>query len=343
MATFAHGCAKLAYMEYEAIAADLLRALRGRRSQTAFSRRLGYRSNVVYRWESGRAWPTAAATLRAAGKVGVDLRAGLRSFFRSEPTFMAETDPATPQGVARLLAHLRGSTPIGELARRCGRSRFAVARWLKGEAEPRLPELLLLVEAASQRLLDFLTILVDPMKLPSTARAYEELRAARESAYTMPWSHAVLRVLALEEYAALPRHEPGFVAHRLGISQEEEDRCLELLARSRQIRKRHNRWVPDLPRVVDTRADPERHRRLVDWWTRLALERVGAGHGLVSSYAIFTVSSADVLRIREAYSAFYRQMRAIVAESEPNQEVLVWAVQMVPLQQLPSEDAARAR
>jgi len=63
---------------YEVMAAELLRALRGRRSQVAFSRRLGYRSNVAHTWETGKRWPTAAVTLRAARRVGVDLDAGLR-------------------------------------------------------------------------------------------------------------------------------------------------------------------------------------------------------------------------------------------------------------------------
>ena len=67
--------------------------------------------------------------------------------------------------MSRLLDDLRGSTPILELASRTGRSRFAIARWLKGQAEPRLPDFLRVLEAASQRLLDFLAQLVDPARL----------------------------------------------------------------------------------------------------------------------------------------------------------------------------------
>jgi transcriptional regulator with XRE-family HTH domain len=318
-------------MDFEAIAADLIRAFRGRRSQTAFSRRLGYRSNVVYRWEAGRAWPTASAALKAARRVGVDLKAGLRTFHRSEPRWLERTDPATPAGVALMLADLRGSTPIGELAKRAGRSRFAVSRWLKGEAEPRLPELLLMVEACSLRLLDWLTMFVDPSKLPSVAGEWAELGAARESAYSMPWSHAIMRVLELEDYQALPKHEAGFIARRLGIPKEEEQRCLELLARTRQIRKQGKHWVVDRSRVVDTRAAPERSREVKDWWARVALDRIRAGEGLVFSYNLFSVSTADLGRIQEAYRSFYQQMRTIIAESEPNQKVVLFGAQMVEL------------
>ena len=72
---------------YEALASELLRALRGERSQSAFARRLGYKSNIVYSWEAGRAFPTASRALRAAQRTGVDVRAALAYIVRS-PIFL---------------------------------------------------------------------------------------------------------------------------------------------------------------------------------------------------------------------------------------------------------------
>jgi hypothetical protein len=73
-------------LDYARISRDFLRALRGRRSQAGFSRRLGYRTNVAYVWESGRAAPTAATTLRAAERVGIDVRQALATFYRRTPS-----------------------------------------------------------------------------------------------------------------------------------------------------------------------------------------------------------------------------------------------------------------
>jgi hypothetical protein len=61
-------------LDFERASRELIRAIRGERSQVALSRRLGYRSNVVYMWESGRRWPTAAETLRAASLCRLDVR-----------------------------------------------------------------------------------------------------------------------------------------------------------------------------------------------------------------------------------------------------------------------------
>lgn len=334
------GCAKLVYVDYEAIASELVRAWRGRRSQPAFSRRLGYKSNVVYRWESRRAWPTAAAAFRAAERAGVDLRGGLARFYRRPPAWLARADLKQPEDVARLLDELRGQTPIGELARRAGRSRFAVARWLKGEAEPRLPELLRMIEATSLRLLDFLALLADPAKLPSVAGRYRELVAAREAAYSLPWSHAVLRVLELAEYRALPRHETGWIARRLGIPREEEERCLGHLVASGQVRRVKRHYVVDSTRLVDTRDDPERSQKLREFWARVALERVERGSEHVFSYNLFSASHADVARIRELYRSFFQQVRSIVAQSEPNEAVVLLCTQLVPIE--PSAAERRA-
>src|SRR4029077_8247337 len=109
-----------------------------------------------------------------------------------------------------------------DLAREAGFSRFAVSRWLKGVAEPRLPDFLRLVEATSLRVLDFVAAFADPSSMPSVAAAWVERQAAREAAFARPWSHAVWRALELSSYQVLPQHQPGFLAERLGITPEEE-------------------------------------------------------------------------------------------------------------------------
>ncbi|MEO8179779.1 MAG: hypothetical protein ABI895_13170 [Deltaproteobacteria bacterium] len=134
--------------------------------------------------------------------------------------------------MARLLEDLRGRTSIGDVAERAGRSRFAVARWLKGEAEPRLPDFLRMIEATSLRALDFVASFVDPEQLPSVAASWKKLEAGRRAAFELPWSHAVLRVIELESYRSQPRHRPGAIASELGMTFEEESQCIEALTHS---------------------------------------------------------------------------------------------------------------
>ncbi|MCK6502780.1 DUF4423 domain-containing protein [Myxococcota bacterium] len=318
-------------IDFDQVACELLRALRGRRSQVQWSRRLGYRSNVAWSWEKGRRWPTGAETLRACRRAGVDPADALTRFYGQPPTWLPDVDPATPQAVALLLDDLRGSTTVVELARLAGLSRYSVTRWLSGQTQPRLPDLLRVVEAASTRMVDLVACLVDPLALPSVAPHWRAIQARRRSAAELPWTQAVLRAVELAEYQALPAHEPGWIARRLGIQEEEEARCVAFLRNHGQLIWTGTHFQPQT-RAVDTRALPEVGRTLKAHWSRVAADRIEGGRPGQFSYNVFTCSRADLERIRQAHLAYFHALRAIVADSQPDEVVVVANVQLFPLE-----------
>ena len=252
-------------MDFDRIARELIRALRGKRSQTAFSRRLGYKSNVAYAWESGKRSPTASEALRAAAKSGVDVRLALRSFYRQEPAWLTAVAPATPQGVAAFLRDLRGDTPLQRVAHGSGLSRFAVGRALSGASEPKFGDFLRLVDATVLRALDLCACFVDPSQLPSARTAWARLEAQRRLADAQPYTQAVSRALEIAAYQALPAHVDGWVAERLSIPLAAERASLEALAAAGQIAWDGVRWHPRDVGAVDTRRDPEVGKRLKAW------------------------------------------------------------------------------
>jgi hypothetical protein len=109
-----------------------------------------------------------------------------------------------------------------------------------------LPELLSLLEAATFRLLDFLACVTSIDKLPTVAAEFRALEAARNTAYDVPWSHAVLRVLELTDYCKLPRHRPGWIAARLGITET----AVSLRAKAAGLRA-EEAAIPALAAVLD--------------------------------------------------------------------------------------------
>lgn len=317
--------------DYAQLAAELVRALRGKRSQTALSRRLGYKTNVLYIWEARKGAPTGAGFLQLAQRVGIDVRHALEHFYRKSPPWLAEQDPISVSGVAALLDDLRGASTLVETSAKLRVSRFALARWLRGEAEPRLPDFLELIEVTSLRLLDFVASLVDPLQVPCLGERWQELQAARRAAYQRPWSHAVLRALELRQYQALPAHQPGWLGHMLGLDSAEEEGCLALLADTGQIELRDGKWRVKQVLTVDTRKDPEAARHLKAWWTRVGSERFLAHAEGVFSYNLFGVSNADLERIEALQRAYFRELRSIVAQSEPVENVAVVNLQLFSL------------
>lgn len=318
-------------MDYPQISREFVRALRGRRSQAALSRRLGYSTNVAYAWESGRNFPTAADTLRLARACGVDVIRALTEFNRQKPAFAERVDVVSPAGASALLDELRGRTSVVDLARAAGKSRFAVARWLNGDAEPKLPEFLLLIDKTSLRLLDFLAAFTDPRGLPSVAQSWQELEAARRAAYDVPWTQAVLRALELSDYTRLERHVPGWIARRIGISVEQESECLELLARTGQVYESEGKLRLREVMALDTRREPAAENRVKRWWTELAVSRLAAHGEGVFSYNVFAVSAEDLRKIEDLYRAYFRQVRSIIAQSQPSERVVLATLQLLSL------------
>lgn len=331
-------------MNYEVVSSELMRALRGERSQEAFGRRLGRRANTIYTWESGRNFPTAARMLAAAKRSGIDVEAALVRFYGRRPAWLGADeegpwDPCSPESVRRLIDDLRGSTTMVALAARVGRTRFAVARWVKGEAEPRLPDFLRLLEATSLRVLDFIACLVDPSSLPSVADTYHNLESTRRAAYDAPWSQAFLRGLELADYRALPTHHRGWLATRLQLTPQLEDECLSLLERAGQIRRDGaGRYVPAQVTTVDTRRDPAAGQRLRTFWRETSNERLRSAPAdtSLSAYNLFGISRADLPRLFDLQRAYFREMRAIIAASEPAEELVLANMHLVQLTLPPS-------
>jgi len=315
----------------EAVAADLVRALRGRWTQAEFSRRLGYRSNIVHRWESGKCWPTAAVFLRACLRSRPAIAGCFERFFGRRPEWTDGRTPFTRASIAAFLRELRGKTPLVEVAARSGFNRYSVGRWLRGSAEPKLPELLGMIEALSRRALDFIAQLTDPGAMATVAGSWQKLERARAAAYDMPWSHAVLRALELEGYRRCRGSGERWLASRLGVEVAEVERAIELLASTGQIGRIRGKWRLDQSLAVETSRDPGRSRELKAVWADVAVRRLRAGNPGSYGYSLFAVSQSDMRRLRALHLDYVRAMQSVIAASAPGECVGLYCAQLLDL------------
>ena len=141
----------------------------------------------------------------------------------------------------------------------------------------------------------------------------------------------MLRALELSDYRALPEHVPGWIAQRLGIARELEDQSLHLLDQGGHVRVRERRYEPVASEVVDLRRDAERawHSRGV--WTDLARERLAARSPGNYAYNVFGVSARDLERIRELQARHFREVRDLIARSQPVERVVLSIQHLIPL------------
>jgi hypothetical protein len=201
----------------------------------------------------------------------------------------------------------------------------------------------MLIEASTLRGLDFIAAFVDPTGLPSLERAWRELEALRRAAHDLPWTQAVLRAIELQDYRALPAHVPGWIAERLGVDPSVEARAFALLASSGQIERTDGRYRVREVRALDTRRDRASTTALRRFWLDVARERLALAAPGIYSFNVCAVSRADLARLEALHEDYFRQMRAIVASSEPVQEVALVSTQLLSLRAPPAADEATAR
>lgn len=312
----------------EVVARQLIRAIRGHRSQEAFSRRLGYTSNPVADWEAGRRFPTAAETLRACRLAQIDVSGAFQRFSAQTAPILGEADD---DGVAAWLGALRGNTAIKEIAERVDESRYAVARWLSGDTRPRLPEFLALVDALTSRMSDLVAEIVPIESVPALVVAHEQRRASRRIGFEEPWVQLVMYLLETEDYRGLGRHVPGWIAERLEIPVEVEERCLKRAEDAGLVvREKGGPYRLKEVLTIDMGAEPEATRRLKAHWAELGPRRAVAPHvGDLVSYNTFAVSREDLERIREAHIRYFMEVRSIVANTSRTEVAALVNVQLL--------------
>lgn len=249
-------------LDFECLARELVIAVRGKYSQAQLNNKMKFRTNQIYRWESGQAkitWPDFARLCAAARRpFGQALRNGLTYYGPTQDTRML---------VQRLAADLRQA----ELARLAGVTRTVATRWLSGRAVPTLAHVLRLIPARDLSLAIFIGALIDdPKRVPSLARELASEDAEREVHFRLPYVGAVILCLRTPGYAALPRHEDGFIARHLGITIEQEREAITQLVTAGAISLRRERYVP---RRVSISLSGDRAGNL-------ALRKYWAGRGL---------------------------------------------------------------
>lgn len=317
-------------MNFERFASEFVRALRGKRSQSSFSRYLGYKSSVVHRWEAGQAWPSTSKLLTCCQRLHIDLASAYTRFFQRRPDWLHQHPPATTRGVAAFLRQLRGKTPIVHLSRTSGLNRFSLARWLKGDAEPNFPDFLRLVESMSRRMLDLLAALVDPALLPSLRVRWGRLQKARTIAYEFPLSHGVLRALELApELRSSDSHT--WLEETLGMTSSDISEALDLLQSSGQVERRKGVWYPRRVMAVNTGADLARAHAARVAWTRLAVERMESKSPGHYGYSLFAISRADLRKLRDLHVEYLRAMQDIIANSKNSECVALFCSQLLDL------------
>lgn len=187
------------------------------------------------------------------------------------------------------------------------------------------------MEAISGRASDLVGGLVPIAAVPELYDQHLQRSARKRLAFDAPWSEAVLRVMETTGYRADPRRDRGYIARRLGLSEQHERELLSNLEAAGILRRQGGVYMDPAPLSVDTAsASTQDVARLKAHWTNVCLERVQAPRtGDWLGYNVISTAAADLERIREVLRRAFREIRAIAAASVPTESVALLNLQLV--------------
>lgn len=290
--------------DFETIAAETIRTLRGTQSQKVLSRRLGYGSNVVHYWETGKRTPTLTKTMEVA----------LLNALPEKSKKLA-TKLSNKPGIASFLAEITEGISLKVLAEQMDTNRSSLSRWRSGISEPNLPQFLFLFDLATGRVLDFLDLFLDVDQLESVHTEWSQLCRLRAVVNILPITVPLLCALDLEGYKSLPEHQVAFLAKKLGLQPMEITIALEQMQSVNMIRFHEGRFQP-----VNETLDLFLH--VPNLWDRLGVEEE------LSGAYIGTVSQSALTKIRSRMERFLFECQVIAEADEEKERIIIVSLKM---------------
>lgn len=313
-------------MDTKKVQAELIKAIRGQRTQGQVSQRLGSKFNIVYKWESGRtkiSWPDF---VRLCKVCKVDLKSALSKSVRFHH----------PLDRADLLVKALGSpTDISESARVLKVSRFTYSDWLSGKRVPTLEQILKMLTSI-RGLVGFLEHLVPIEQIPSLSVESKFQKRSLQALEEEPFIFVAQLAMELDAYQKMKTHQEGYLAKKLGISLARERELIEKLLQLNRIAWRNHKYEVLDSGSVSTISQWDRHKKGVHYWARFGLDVLAQMdapiEGQKFNFLLFSVSSSTREKMQEAYRDFYFRLRALyAAEKGSKEEIMLLNTQFLSL------------
>lgn len=303
---------------YAPLRRELLRSIRGQKSQNFINRKLNFHYNQVYRWESGYTSISWTNFLKFASACKVDVDLALKKII----LYSNKSDRYD-----LLVRHLVGDTSIKTISKLLGKSRFTVGRWLNKQSEPSLDDILSLIHLQALVLGEFLEAMVPLDQLSTLGPDLKLPLIQKKLFYSDPRIAAVIRCFELKDYLALRVHKEGFIANKLGISIASEIELLKKLTNTKVIRKTNGKYIVQLVRI-DTRGDFIGNTNIKKYWTQAAynyLQQLNEpSTEAIFGYHVFSASAQVCAEIKKEMLDFQARIKALIGtDREPAENLLV--------------------
>jgi transcriptional regulator with XRE-family HTH domain len=242
-------------------------------------------------------------------------------------TFLALSFRNNFANVPVLLNRIIGGAKITEVAKATGISRYTITRWLNDEGCPDLADVMQLIHHCQYLLFEFIAGLVDPAEIPSLAKLYDQRQERKSVYFEHPVAAAIVAILGLDSYRALPAHDDAFVSRAVGIDEKEANEIIGKLLTTGRIGWREGKLEPRAGQLE--LSDHPDFRKFCGYWLdrakKCAERKENPLPFLNYGMDIYPTSAATLRQLHEEYTAFCKRARVILSQDVgPRDQVFVF-------------------
>lgn len=309
-------------IDFLKIQKELIRTLRGKRSQAQVNLKMNFSTNQMYRWESGQAnisWIDFCNLCEVLKKPIHDA---------CEEGFAFR---ASPLDVTKLVQHLIGPRTQKELQSTLGISRSKISRWQNKKVSLSLIQVLQLADGGPCSLHSFFKVLIGNNLTPTLRHLTELEEKEKEIHFIFPWTGAFLLCLLLPSYKALKKHKEGFIAKKIGITLEQERLTLKKLLEVHAVYETQGLYKARL-NTITTSGSLEGRVALRKFWTEKSLALLPSAvkkKTTVWPYLVFNTDPKTYEKIQKLLVNFFAEISKLSLEGEDSEGIYIFNAQLL--------------
>ncbi len=306
-------------LDIEQLRKQLLRAIRGTKTQKEINDLLGYNFNQCAKWESGEKrilWTEFVSLLNI---LGLDVR----PVFRAPIRYFGDLED-----YPKLISYLSGAKKPAQIARDLEISRDKVGRWLNAKQIPTLEEMLqVILKYYSTMLVIIIETIVDLKDVPVIYGLYREAYLFKDFLIKNPWSFPLTIAMETREYQQLKEHQNGFLAEMIGINMEMEVSLISKLQEFGIVEKQNGKFKVLKP-IINFTMKYKNTLPLRRFFLDKAVEYIEAypdqPPGCFMLYDVLPIPQDNLRQVIDLCFEFYSQVKKIIETgNSPKQNIRV--------------------
>jgi transcriptional regulator with XRE-family HTH domain len=333
---------------YPQIAQEILKRIRGSRTQIETSRILGFHYNQYHKWESGDRQIKWDQFIMVCEAFQVQIEGTLRYMLLY---ILKKFDPANAPDILSQFLKISGRNDLDVLARRLHTHQSSIRRWLNGSVMPDLGTVLQFFDLEKDFLDAFIRRIFEVAPGEATYSKSANIEEARLQFFSFfPWGLVILAALEVQQFQNLKSEKLPELARFVGIDNEILKMSLSLMVRLGIVEIEKECYQLKIHFFNLNNLNKEELVRPCQYWTekidrRMKIREMGGGDRLppktllFSDYRMVSITKESEDLINAAMAEFIGKVKAIHENQKgPREKVACLLIHHYKPELLPLDD-----